>query len=171
VTPPLLVFGWGNASRGDDALGPLFVERLRALAWPGVECLEDYQLQPEHALDLVGRARVLFVDASRDGAAPFEVMPLQAQRQSGLTTHAMAPAALLQVYADTQGAAPPPARLLAIRGERFGLGQPLSATASGHLEAALRWAQEDLRQITSAAKRTRGARVKSSLEGSRRRRA
>ena len=28
----LLVFGWGNRSRGDDALGPLCVERLRALS-------------------------------------------------------------------------------------------------------------------------------------------
>ena len=27
---PLLVFGWGNLSRGDDALGPLRVEQLRA---------------------------------------------------------------------------------------------------------------------------------------------
>ena len=30
----------------------------------GVELLEDYQLQVEHTLDLVGRERVLFVDAS-----------------------------------------------------------------------------------------------------------
>ena len=34
LTAPTLVFGWGNASRGDDALGPLFIERLRALALP-----------------------------------------------------------------------------------------------------------------------------------------
>ena len=29
---PLLVFGWGNPSRGDDALGPLLVEQLAAQA-------------------------------------------------------------------------------------------------------------------------------------------
>ena len=63
---PLLVFGWGNLSRGDDALGPLCVERLRATVAQAanIEYLDDYQLQIEHALDLVGRQRVLFVDAA-----------------------------------------------------------------------------------------------------------
>ena len=44
---PLLVFGWGNLSRGDDALGPLCVEQLRAewTASAGVEFLDDYQLR------------------------------------------------------------------------------------------------------------------------------
>ena len=82
MTAPTLVFGWGNASRGDDALGPLFIERLRALALPGVECLDDYQLQPEHALDLIGRERVLFIDAGLACAAPFEATTLAPRRDS-----------------------------------------------------------------------------------------
>ncbi len=145
MTPAMLVFGWGNASRGDDALGPLFVERLRALALPDVECLDDYQLQPEHALDLVGRTRVLFVDASVSCAAPFEVSALQPQRDASFSSHAMSPAALLQAYVDVHGSAPPPATLLAIRGEQFGLGEPTSASALANLEAALSWAQGFLR--------------------------
>lgn len=145
MTAAMLVFGWGNASRGDDALGPLFVERLRALALPGVECLDDFQLQPEHALDLVGRTRVLFVDASVSCAAPFDVSALQPQRDASFSSHAMSPAALLQAYVDVQGSAPPPATLLAIRGERFGLGEPTSASAMANLEAALSWAQGFLR--------------------------
>ena len=52
---PRLVIGIGNPSRGDDAIGPLAVERLEALALPGVELLTDFQLQVEHALDLIGR--------------------------------------------------------------------------------------------------------------------
>ena len=74
---PTLVFGWGNRSRGDDALGPLFVERLLATRPAGVEGLEDYQLQVEHALDLVGRRRVLFVDASRVALPPFETSAVE----------------------------------------------------------------------------------------------
>lgn len=139
MTAPLLVFGWGNASRGDDAIGPLFVERLRALDLAGVECLDDYQLQPEHALDLAGRGGVLFVDASHTCTAPFEVTALQPQRDASFSSHAMSPAALLQAYVDVHGSAPPPATLLAIRGERFGLGEPMSEAAQAHLEAALRW--------------------------------
>ena len=63
MSAPVLVFGWGNPSRGDDALGPLFVEAVEAMKLPGIECLTDFQLQVEHALDLRRRSRILFVDA------------------------------------------------------------------------------------------------------------
>jgi hydrogenase maturation protease len=142
MTAPTLVFGWGNASRGDDALGPLFVERLRAAAPPGVECLDDYQLQPEHALDLAGRERVLFVDASVVAAPPFEVSVLLPTHDTSFTTHALSPQAMLQVFRDIYGTNPPPCTLLAIRGQRFELGEPPGAEALAHLEAALSWARE-----------------------------
>lgn len=144
MTAPLLVFGWGNASRGDDALGPLFVERLRErlgdAAEEQVQCLDDYQLQVEHALDLVGRQRVLFVDASLTCAPPFEATPLQPRRDASFSSHAMSPQAVLQAYLELHGHAPPPATLLAIRGERFELGEPPGEAALRHLEAALDWA-------------------------------
>jgi len=70
------VLAVGNPSRGDDALGPLAAERLAALALPGVEVLTDFQLQVEHALDLLGRRLIVFVDAAASGAAPFELRPL-----------------------------------------------------------------------------------------------
>ena len=148
MTAPLLVFGWGNASRGDDALGPLLVDALRAEFGddsPRVEFIDDYQLAPEHALDLAGRERVLFVDAGLACAAPFGATPLTPQRDASFSSHAMSPAALLQAYVDVQGTAPPPATLLAIRGERFELGEPLSEAAQLNLEAALTWARAFLR--------------------------
>lgn len=141
--PPLLVFGWGNLSRGDDALGPLCIEHLRdALAsCPAVECLDDYQLQIEHALDLVGRQRVLFVDASLTCQAPFEVTQLRAVQDASFTTHAMSPQAVMQVFRELRGEEPPPCTLLAIRGESFELGEPPSPGAMANLAAAQRWAQ------------------------------
>jgi hydrogenase maturation protease len=142
VTAPLLVFGWGNASRGDDALGPLFIQRLSSMLAPsaGVECLDDYQLQVEHALDLVGRERVLFVDASLTCREPFEATLLTACRDASVTTHAVSPQALLQVFRDLLGRDAPPCTLLAIRGERFELGDAPSPAASERLDAALHWA-------------------------------
>lgn len=137
---PILVFGWGNPARGDDALGPLFVEAVEAMDLPGVECLTDFQLQVEHALDLEGRSRVLFVDASVDAPDPFGVAPLRARRDDSFTTHAMTPQAVLQVYRDLRGE-PPLAWLLGMRGERWALGDPLSASARRHLDAALHWAR------------------------------
>lgn len=138
---PILVFGWGNPARGDDALGPLFVGVVEAMGLPGVECLTDFQLQVEHALDLEGRSRVLFVDASVDAPDPFGVAPLRARRDDSFTTHAMTPQAVLQVYRDLRGE-PPPAWLLGMRGERWALGDPLSASARRHLDAALHWARD-----------------------------
>ena len=141
---PSLIFAWGNPSRGDDALGPLLLERLAAATdrqRGDCDCLTDFQLQIEHALDLRGRKRVLFVDASVSCVAPFQVSPLAAERDRSFTSHEMTPAALLQVYREIHGEAPPPSLLLAIRGERFELGEDLSVTAATHLEAALTWVE------------------------------
>ncbi len=143
-TASLLVLGWGNRSRGDDALGPLCVEALQD-ALPThlkrqVEFLEDYQLQIEFALDLVGRERILFIDASLDCRAPFEVRSALPRRDSSFSSHALSPEALLQVFVDLQGHAAPPATLLAIRGEAFELGEPMTDAAQAHLTAAVAWA-------------------------------
>jgi hydrogenase maturation protease len=141
--PSTLVLGWGNISRGDDALGPLFIAGLRAQLPPDhiddFEFLEDYQLQVEHALDLAGRRQVLFVDASLTCAAPFEVHTLQPRRDTSYTSHALTPEALLQVFVDYHCCSPPPASLLAIRGEGFGLGESMGPAAQAHLLAAVAW--------------------------------
>lgn len=141
MTAPVLVFGWGNPSRGDDALGPLFVERIEALRLPGVECLTDFQLQVEHALDLKGRERVLFVDASVETAA-IAAMRIQAMRDTSFTTHAISPQSVMQTFIDIEQTEPPPCWLLGIGGRSFELGEPLSADAAANLEAALTWAAD-----------------------------
>ncbi|AGX87073.1 hydrogenase maturation protease [Candidatus Symbiobacter mobilis] len=141
---PLLVLAWGNPARGDDALGPSFLEALHNVLpqREQVELLEDFQLMPEHALDLLGRERVLFVDASATAAAPFTTRPLHAAQDASHTTHALSPEAVLQVYLTLQGHPAPPSTLLAIRGEQFELGQSLSPSAQAHLQAAVQWAVE-----------------------------
>ena len=144
--PRLLVLGWGNLSRGDDALGPLCVAALRdtlpAHLVDQVEFLDDYQLQIEFALDLVGRERILFIDASLNCAAPFEAHTAVPRHDRTISSHALSPEALLQVFADLQGHAPPPATVLAIRGEAFELGEPITAHAQSHLAAAVAWARD-----------------------------
>ena len=137
----MLVFAWGNPSRGDDALGPALIARLEAMMpgrpeWGGAALLTDFQLQPEHALDLEGRSRVLFVDASVSCVPPYVFDRLQPARDFGYTTHAMQPEALLAVFRQVTGREPPPAWLLTVRGESFELGEPLSAGARANLDAA-----------------------------------
>jgi len=60
--PEILVFGYGNPGRGDDGIGPAFMERLvrEGLDAAGdVECQTDMQLQVEHVTDLCVRRLVL----------------------------------------------------------------------------------------------------------------
>jgi hydrogenase maturation protease len=133
---PDLIFTWGNPSRGDDALGPAMYDLLQHANLHGVDLLTDFQLQIEHATDLEGRKRVLFVDASLSAGAPFELVRLQPEQDASYTTHAMSPQALLSVYRQVYDCAPPPAWLLSIRGYEFALGLPLSAAANKHLQAA-----------------------------------
>jgi hydrogenase maturation protease len=139
--PPWLVFGVGNPSRGDDALGPAFVERAQLLLAPDIqegrlELLTDFQLQIEHALDLKGRRHVVFVDASLRARAPFEYTRLVPSRDPSHTTHSMSPEAVLEIHREIVGP-PPESWLLAIRGESFELGEELSAAARANLDAAL----------------------------------
>ena len=138
---PVLIFTYGNPSRGDDALGPAMFDLLEKHKQEtddldGVDLLTDFQLQIEHAVDLENRQHILFIDASVSGTAPFELQPLQAERDDSFTTHAMSPAAVLSVYQQINHCAAPPASLLTIRAYEFGLGLPMSETARENLQQA-----------------------------------
>jgi hydrogenase maturation protease len=136
----IVLFGYGNPSRGDDALGPRLLER--AEAWlpgqPGlvVEPVADFQLQIEHALDLQDRDLALFLDADVACLGPFELRRAVPSADATYTTHELSPGAVLQVFREMTGQEPPPAYILSVRGGQFDLGQPLSPAAECNLEAA-----------------------------------
>ena len=136
-TRPILVFTWGNPSRGDDAIGPYLDELLREHDLPEVDLLTDFQLQIEHVVDLEHRERILFVDASVTAQPPFECQSLHPEEDSSYTTHAMSPAALLSVYRKVHQTQPPPADLVSVRGYEFGLGLPLSDRARENTHKAM----------------------------------
>lgn len=140
MTAALVIFCIGNPSRGDDALGPLICGQLGK--WPEIavgqiELIEDFQLQIEHALDLVGRRLALFIDAGVNTPVPVDFRQISASTVVAHTSHALAPEAVLQVYRQTEGHEPPPAFVLCVRGESFELGESLSAAAEAHAAAAM----------------------------------
>jgi hydrogenase maturation protease len=149
--PPWLVIAIGNASRGDDALGPLVAARLREAGWcehAGVEIREGFQLQVEDVLALDGRAGVLFVDATvEDVEAPVGCRPLAPAAATAATafTHALAPAVLLALFARVLGRPGPPAWQLALPARSFALGAPLSAAGAKRLAQGVEAAQGWLR--------------------------
>ncbi len=141
---PVLVIAVGNPSRGDDALGPMLLERL-APSVPAVELLGDFQLQVEHALDLADRFAVLFVDAALPGtcargstagcADGVSLEPVSARVAPVAASHALSADAVLQVCSRLH-AAVPACWQLAIEGCSFALGEGLSAPAKDRLDRA-----------------------------------
>jgi len=141
---PVLIFTYGNPSRGDDALGPAMFDMLERHQRESndldeVDLLTDFQLQIEHAVDLEGRQCILFIDAGVSCAEPFEMHQLQAERDDSFTTHAMSPAAVLAVYKQINQQEAPPAYLLTIRAYEFGLGLDMSEDARRNLELAYQY--------------------------------
>lgn len=134
----IAIFGWGNPSRGDDALGPLLLERLEGCAATPVT---DFQLQIEHAADIAGHSLLLFVDAAQNTPAPFRFTRLSAARDRSYSSHSLSPGALLSVYQDVYREPAPDAFLLAIAGYGFELGAPLGEQAQKNLDEAIAFVQ------------------------------
>jgi hydrogenase maturation protease len=64
----ILVIGYGNLLRGDDAFGQLAVERIRDLIQqPDVQVLCLHQLAPELMEDLSRADLAIFIDAAASG--------------------------------------------------------------------------------------------------------
>ena len=133
---PVVVLAVGNPSRGDDAIGPELAARLEAERLPGVEVISEFQLQVENALDLVGRERVIFVDAGTGTPAPYELRRVTAAAAFLHTSHALSPEAVLATYERVTGQVAPESWVLCVRGEGFDLGGQLTPSAVGHLESA-----------------------------------
>lgn len=108
-----------------------------------IELLEAVQLQIEHTADLHERDLVLFVDASADRGRDFRFRPVRERPEASHTTHALTPGALLSIYHRVFGP-PPESFLLAIGGENFGLGEPLSRPAELHLGSSVAFARDRL---------------------------
>lgn len=146
---PVLVFACGNPSRGDDALGPEFLQRLEAELEhlpksEQIELLTDFQFQIEHAVDLKGREHVVFVDASLSAATPFEFKQIFAAKDASYSTHSMSPEAVLDVYQTMYQQHPPACYVLSIRGDSFELGDSISPAAGHNLEQALEFIKLEL---------------------------
>ncbi len=157
-----LIFAIGNESRGDDALGPLLLRELASWLKDGgrekgeglleqFELIEEFQLQIEHAMDIKDRKRVFFIDAGMDTPSPFHFYRLQASDQPVLYSHALSPAALLNVYVQFYKESPPDAYVLCIKGETFELGELLSGNACENLALALTFAKQCLLEAESSA--------------------
>jgi hydrogenase maturation protease len=129
----VLIIGYGNPMRQDDAAGYVASERLNGLA--------VQQLTPELAADLAAADEALFIDADstvEPGAwTVTELLPCQASA----ITHSCTPQMLLALARVLYGQAPR-ALLIRIGASQFGYGQDVTPCVSRAVDEVVAYVRE-----------------------------
>lgn len=142
----VLVIGYGNTLRGDDAFGPLVADRLRTGAdLERVLILTCHQLTPELASDIAACEHAIFIDASIASPAGELVCRNLAAGEAGANAlvHSLGPEQLLALAHLVYGRAPS-ASLVCVGGLRFDLGDH---QLSPPIAAAVKPAVERIREL------------------------
>lgn len=127
----VLIIGIGNPDRGDDAVGRLAAQRLRAQVDHGIEVLETESAGPE-LMDLWKDAeQVILIDAIDSGANAGTIHCLDASHDplpavfSRHSTHAFSIAETIEL-ARTLGNLPSRVTVYGVEGKQYEHGRPLS---------------------------------------------
>lgn len=107
----MLVIGYGNDLRTDDAAGRHVATAIAADAPDHVEVRSVVQLTPEVAAELTGRRLVVFVDAAVD-VEEVRVEHLDPRDTPPVTTHHLDPRGLLALRRHLGG--PPPGQVVCV---------------------------------------------------------
>ncbi len=128
------VIGVGQRARGDDAAGLLLADDLRG---EGIDVVIGAADGAALLAQFEGFRAVIVVDCARGGGAPGSIVRLPADfaaspRSRAKSSHGNALAEALALGA-ALGCLPPRLSVFAVVGERFGLGEPLSAAVAAAL--------------------------------------
>ena len=144
----ILIYGIGNPSRQDDALGIVFVEKLQE--WvdneklPNISFDSNYQLNIEDAYDVSEKDVVVFVDASVEPIAEFHFRQIFPGASISISSHSMSPESVLSLCEELYGKKPS-AYLLTIKGFSWELDSKMTDKAEKNLNSALDFAKTLLR--------------------------
>lgn len=149
----ILIIGYGNLLRGDDAIGFYAARDLEQYfrGDPDVEVVATQQLTPELADDVAHSRFVVFVDCALNGApgaiATREVLP---QEDGVSIMHHLTPSALLHAAGQLYGDAPH-AVTLTLTGWTYELSNMLSRGAQLRLPDLVREAVDTVAAYYEAA--------------------
>jgi hydrogenase maturation protease len=133
----VVVIGYGNDLRGDDAVGPLAATAVAEWDVPGVQVLAVHQLTPELAEVLAAAELAIFVDAcvssEREEVETRLLAPATLDTALG---HTGDPRELLALIKALYGHCPA-AWSITVPAQSFAYGAALSSTAERGLAAAL----------------------------------
>jgi hydrogenase maturation protease len=154
----VLVYGFGNVARGDDALGVLFAEQIERQRLRGVSVLTDYQLNAEDSLAVSEHDVVIFADASKNQIPDFRFSAIAPASEITFSTHAMLATSVLALSKELFGKAPS-AYVVEMRGFSWDLGNPMSEAAKKNLTKALTFIEPLLLDPTENRLRSAARRV------------
>ncbi len=139
-SPEILIYGYGNPGRQDDALGVMLAERIEQWAHDNklqnihTEC--NYQLNIEDAHKISLFDIVIFADASKENIEGYSYTTLEPSAKTNFTMHAVSPAFILylcnQIYGNN-----PASYLLHIKGFDWQFMQEISEGAKTNLDHAI----------------------------------
>ena len=122
TTGHILVIGFGNTLRGDDALGRIACQRLREhIDANRVTVIDQTAPTPELAVDVAKASLVIFLDASEDG--PVDQIVTRVVDVSEVATvmaHRLGPSEILALAAHLYESSPP-AYVISFQGKTFEL--------------------------------------------------
>jgi hydrogenase maturation protease len=148
--PKTLVLGIGNAWRGDDAVGLLVAQALRAYDLPDVTVMEASTVDPALIPLWQDFDRLILIDAVVSDAAPGAVHWFDLSQTplptlvSSCSTHSLDLATLIEL-ARTLHQLPPEVWLFGIEGCNLTSGRPVSAAVMTGLERCIEMIVERLR--------------------------
>jgi hydrogenase maturation protease len=131
----LLVIGYGNYLRGDDAVGRRLAEAMEAWRIPDIAVRTVHQLVPELVEDLQGAERVLFLDAVAS-AGEVNLWKIAAASGNQFLNHHCDAGGLLALTCQLYGRCPE-GWLLTVPGYHFDLSEGISPGAQANMTKAL----------------------------------
>jgi hydrogenase maturation protease len=143
----ILLLGYGNPSRSDDALGIAFAESIQA--WVERECIRNidigtnYQLNIEDAATMADKDVVIFVDATYEKINGFKFEEIKPSHLAEFSMHSVSPEYLLSLCEQVFERYPK-AYVLRIRGYEWDLGEEISVGAERNLGLAMDYLKEQL---------------------------
>lgn len=150
--PPssVVVIGYGNALRGDDAVGLHVAAAVDEWELPDVRVLVVHQLTPELAEPLAAADVAIFVDAYHavEAKGVVHVRTIQPAATQPSQTHAGNPGALL-AFAETIYGHAPRAWWITVPAQDFAFGSDLSPLTRQGQAIALHWIRHLLRRLRS----------------------
>jgi hydrogenase maturation protease len=140
----VLVMGFGNPTRGDDAAGWEVARRLEAREIPGVETRTSQQLNVELIEEWGSYERILLIDADPQGRQ-VRIEKVDPKANASSSTHHLSPESLLQLSRILYDSSPQ-VFLCRVPAQSFEFTESFSPATRQALdeavEAALQWIQE-----------------------------